>query len=61
MKCRPGLWNHRTLRETLCLTEQVRPGMIVPCPMCRKPVKLRMPFNGTQTSWIQVPNHNRAE
>lgn len=34
-------------------------GTSVPCPVCGKTVKLRMPFNGNQTGWVQVPRHNR--
>ena len=36
-------------------------GDRVPCPRCGKPVTLRMPFNGHQTLWVQVPMHTAAQ
>lgn len=38
-----------------------RVGERVPCPTCGKPVKLRRPFNGCNTGWVQVPQHKRAD
>jgi hypothetical protein len=37
----------------------IRPGSIVPCPYCDKPVRLRAPFNAAQSIYVQVPRHNR--
>jgi hypothetical protein len=34
-----------------------RPGDCVACPFCGKAVKLRRPFNGNNTGWVQVPRH----
>lgn len=42
-------------------TQLGNPGDRTPCPRCGKLVTLRMPFNGHQTMWVQVPRHTAAQ